>query len=154
MFVSGSGSGVVVEYKDVVALYFERSNQMHTYWTFYLAVCLTLPALVGMVKSSARRLVVGAILSFALAVIAAVNLSASIDATRTRMACRDMLRSGMLEHVPDDAVQRQINAMMRPPSVAAVMGVHVGGDLLAPATLWYLVLARRPSSAETPDRRP
>ena len=135
-----------MEYRDMVALYFERSNQMHTLWTFYLAVCLILPALVGMVRSSGRRLVVGAVLSFALAVIAAVNLSASIDATRTRIACRDMLRSGMLEHVPSEAVQQQINAMIRPPSVAAVMGVHLGGDLLSLATLWYLVLARRSSS--------
>jgi hypothetical protein len=150
MFVSGSGpdsgSGVIVEYKDIVALYFERSNQMHTLWTFYLAVCLVLPVLVGMVRSSARRLVVGAVLSFALAVIAAVNLSASIDATRTRIACRDMLRNGILEHAPAEAVQQQINAMIHPPSIAAVMGVHIGGDLLSLATLWYLVLARRSSS--------
>lgn len=151
MFVSGpgpdSGQGVVVEYKDIVALYFERSNQMQTLWTFYLAVSLVLPTLVGIVRSSARRLVVGAVLSFALAVIAAVNLSASIDATRTRIACRDMLRSGMLEHVPSEEVQQQINAMIHPPSVAAVMGVHIGGDLLTLATLWYLVLARRSPSA-------
>jgi hypothetical protein len=134
-----------VEYKDIVALYFERSNQMHTLWTFYLAVCLVLPALVGIVRSSARRLFVGAVLSLALAVIAAVNLSASIDTTRTRIACREMLRGGMLKNVPDEAVRQQINAMIRPPSVPAVMAVQIGGDLLTLATLWYLVFARRPS---------
>ena len=120
-----------MDYKDIVALYFERSNQMHTLWSLYLAVCLVLPALVGIVRSSARRLFVGAVLYFALAVIAVINLSASIDTTRTRIACRDLLRSGVLEHVPGETVQQQINAMIRPPSVAAVTGVQIDGDLLA-----------------------
>ena len=43
-----------MEYKDIVALYFERSNQMQTLWTFYLGVCLVLPLLVGVMRSSSR----------------------------------------------------------------------------------------------------
>ena len=32
-----------MEYKDILALFFERSNEMQTLWTFYLGVCLLLP---------------------------------------------------------------------------------------------------------------
>jgi hypothetical protein len=134
-----------MEYKDVVALYFERSNQMLTFWTFYLAVCLALPVIVGLMRPSTKRLIVAAVLSFAFTVIAAVNLTAVIDISRARLTCRNLIFSSTLENLPVQIVQEQINKMITPPSIASVVSVELGGDLAVLGVLWYLALARQTS---------
>ena len=82
-------------------------------------------------------------LSFAFAVIAAVNLTAVVDISNVRLACRDLLLSGTLTNSPAAAIQIQIAKGVQPPPLSAVLGVQIGGDLLTLATLWYLALARR-----------
>jgi hypothetical protein len=132
-----------MSYQDIVTLYFERSNEMQTFWTFYLAVCVLMPALVGIMRPSRRRLVVGAILSFAFAVTAAVNLNAVMDISNARLACRDLLLSGSLPGAPAPAVQKQIRRVILPPAVGSVVAVHIAGDLFTLGILWYLALSRR-----------
>ncbi len=134
-----------MNYKDVVTLYFERSNEMQTLWSFYLSVCGIAALLVGIMRPSRRRFIVAAVLAFAFAVIAAVNLTAVMDISHERLACLHLLRSGTLPGTPPPEVQVQIEAGIQPPSIPSVLAVHIGGDLFTLATVLYLAISRRDS---------
>lgn len=134
-----------MNYKDIVALYFERSNQMQTFWTFWLCVCVGMPLLVTLVRGFQQRLVIASVLSFSFAVTAAVSLSAAVATSEARLACRDMIDAHTLQNAPPPQEMALIEGMILPPSVFAVASVQICGDCLALATAWYLALSRRSS---------
>jgi hypothetical protein len=65
-----------MEFKDLVALFFEQTSGVQTFWNFYITIVLEPIVFFGSVKPSRSMLRIAAILSLTFVVFACVNLSA------------------------------------------------------------------------------
>src|SRR5437763_11023455 len=76
-----------MEFKDLLSLYFERSNAMQTFWGLYITIALGLLAFIGSVKvSRKKRMFLACILSAGFTGFAFVNAYALRDVTLERRA--------------------------------------------------------------------
>jgi hypothetical protein len=135
-----------MEFKDMVTLYFERSNALQTYWAFYTSMVLALLAFFGSMKPTRQKLLIGIVLSISFASFAVVNLDALKAATKARIACRDMIFSGTLDKSPSHDVQEHIRQMITPWPFAGVALMHVAGDLFTLGAIWFFVLLKAPDT--------
>jgi len=132
-----------MDFKDLVTLYFERSNAMQTYWNFYITIILALLAFFGSMKAVTPKRLIAGILSFCFVVFAGVNLDALIDATNARRAVQSLIVAKQFANPPSSEVVEKISATITPPTLAWVAGVHLGGDAFAHAGIWFLVMQKR-----------
>lgn len=134
-----------MEFKDLLSLYFERSNAMQTYWNFYITIILALMAFFGTVKITPRIKYVIGILLLAFIAFASVNLSALREVNQQRIDARTIIEQGMFKRdnaAPDQAVAEQLLKDMNPPSIAGVTAMHITGDVLTVIAILVLVLKR------------
>jgi hypothetical protein len=116
-----------MDFKDLVTLYFERTNALQTYWNFYMTIILALLAFFGSMKAINPKKLIAAILSFSFVAFAAVNLSAIIDVTKARHAVQSVIAAKQFQDHPRQEVYDCISRTIHPPPLFAVVGVHLGG---------------------------
>jgi hypothetical protein len=131
-----------MEFKDMVTLYFERSNALQTYWSFYTTMGLALLAYFGGMKTSPQKYLIAVVLSLSFVSFAVVNLDALRAVTKARVICRDLIYSGKLANSPSPEAQEQIQQMITPWPFAYVAVMHISGDLFTLGSIWFLVLLK------------
>jgi hypothetical protein len=134
----------VMEFKDLLSLYFERSNAMQMYWNFYITIVLALMAFFGTVKITSRIKYVIGILILAFIAFVIVNLGALREVDQQRIDAKALIEQGAFKEdtaLDQDSV-RQLLKDMNPPSIAGVTTLHIVGDLFTIAAILTLVLKK------------
>jgi hypothetical protein len=131
-----------MDFKDIVTLYFERSNALQTYWSFYTTMALALLAYFGGMKSSPQKFLIAIVLSLSFISFTVVNLDALRAVTKARIVCRDLIYSDRLANPPSQEVQKQIRQMITPWPFEGVAVMHISGDLFTLGAIWFLVLLK------------
>jgi hypothetical protein len=136
-----------VEFKDLITLYFERSNALETLWTIYITVVVGLLAFLGSVKlRPPRRLVVGTLI-LAFAGFAWFNCDALRSVTRQRVAAAGLIRD-LQRSKPNDAQVEKLANTLDPSSEREVTASHAAVDAVAVAA--FLMLASRKKAKKEP----
>ena len=143
-----------MDFKDVVTLYFERSNALQTYWSFYTTMGGALLAYFGGMKPSANKYLIAVVLSISFVSFAAVNLDALRAVTKARVICRDLIYSGKLANSPSPEAQEQIQKLITPWPFAYVAAMHISGDLFTLGGIWFLVLTKSDHKAHASPAKP
>ena len=135
-----------MEFKDALSMFFERSNSMQTYWSFYVTIVLAYVAFFGGVKPSRKTTYTAVLLTVAFVMFAVVNLDGLLDVTRQRIVFRELLttKSTLLTSQPDQAVVANLAKVLTPPPVGSVVVVHVVGDVLTLVAIWLPLVRRTP----------
>jgi hypothetical protein len=133
-----------MEFKDLLGLYFERSNAMQMYWNFYITIILALMAFFGTVKISSEIKYVMGILILAFIAFATVNLGALREVDQQRIDAKALIEQGAFrkDTAPDEATARLLLKDMNPPTIAGVTTLHIIGDLFTIAAILTLVLKK------------
>jgi hypothetical protein len=131
-----------MELKDLLSLYFERTNAMQTFWTFYVTIILGLLAFFGSTKLPRKPYGITFILSLAFCMFAFVNLQALRGVTRQRNVTKDLIVASHLEHTPDGFVAMRIRPTLDPPTESGVIAVHISGDILTIGAMWFLAFKK------------
>ena len=123
----------VVGFKELVSLYFERSNAVQTFWNFQVTIILALLAFFGTTTMTSKKLVLAGVLSFAYLVFACVNVIAVAEVTKVRGVTKGLIDqwSNPGAQVPDmqtHHIVEQIKGIPQPPSVLQVVAMHITGD--------------------------
>lgn len=129
-----------MNFKDVLSLYFERTNSMQTFWNFYNAIALALIAFFGSAHLGKGTWWVASILSAAFIGFAGVNLGELHDVNAQRREVADLVRNWPSPDSGDSLVLEKIKPTLRPSSWGRVLAVHIAGDLLTLAAIWSLAL--------------
>lgn len=139
-----------MEFRDLVGLYFERSNAMQTYWNFYITIILALVAFFGSAKPSPKTKFLAITLSLAFIAFAFVNHSALVEVTEQRRAAKALMEEAAKRPaapgagVSNEAIFSAIKENLNPPTAGQLTLFHIVGDLFALAGIW--VLAYRKSN--------
>jgi hypothetical protein len=136
-----------MELKDLVALYFERTNAMQALWSIYVTIVLGLLGFLGTVKLKQPRLRIITLLLFAFCGFAYVNCDALRSVTRQRHVAADLIRSSQ----QTDA-QKQISNSLDPPPIAGVVAFHLAGDIITVFAI--LALGLRGDGVQHGDHKP
>ena len=133
-----------MEFKDLLSLYFERSNAMQMYWSFYVTIVLALMAFFGTVKVSSEIKYVVGILLLAFIAFATVNLGALREVNQQRIDAKALIEQGAFkkDNAPDEPTVRLLLKDMNPPSIAGVITFHIIADLFTIAAILTLVLKK------------
>lgn len=133
-----------MEFKDLLGLYFERSNAMQMYWNFYITIVLALMAFFGTVKISSETKYVVGILILAFIAFALVNLGALREVDQQRIDAKALIEQGAFRKNPDlnETTVRLLLKDMNPPSLAGVTTLHIISDLFTISAILILVLKK------------
>jgi len=133
-----------MEFKDLLALYFERSNAMQMYWNFYITIVLALLAFFGTVKISSKMKLITGILILAFIGFALVNLGALREVDQQRIDAKTLIEQGAFTKAPDlnEATVKLLLRDMNPPSLAGVTTLHIICDLFTISAILILVLKK------------
>ncbi len=133
-----------MEFKDLLSLYFERSNAMQMYWNFYITIILALMAFFGTIKVTSRIKYLIGILILAFIAFAIVNLDALREVNQQRIGAKALIEQGAFkkDDALDQATVRQLLINMNPPSIAGVTTLHIIGDLFTLLSILTLVLTK------------
>lgn len=142
-----------MDFKDLVNLYFERSNALQTYWSFYISIVLALLAFFGSLKRSRHNLLLTVFLSISFIVCAAMNLSALWDVTEARLAVKQLILTRTFSPPLDPEVLNAMRGVLKPATLGWVVGTHLSGDILTLAGIWYLAL-RKAARSRLPGGSP
>ncbi len=123
-----------MNFKDLVTLYFERTNAMQYLWSIYITIVLGLMGFVGTAKP---RLAIIFLMLIAFFGFAYVNCGALRSVTNQRNVVANLIRSENKSDTDPD-VRRQISSTLDPPSVLDVTVFHVIGDLLVISAVLFL----------------
>src|SRR5881396_726481 len=132
-----------MDFKDVLNLFFERSNALQPLWSFYTTVVLALIAFFSAIKPSEKIRVGAVIFSIVFVVLAWANLDALLTVTRQRLAAVSLLKdTSKLSNVPDKAVVNALLGGLEPSSVRRVVIGHVAADFFVLAMIWMLAVKK------------
>lgn len=141
-----------MDFRDLVTLYFERTNAMQTLWGLYLTIVLGLLGFLGTVKLKPPRLRIISLLLIAFCAFAYVNCDALRSVTSQRNILVTLIRQSSGPVEAQEAIyaknRKQIADSLDPPSVAAVVGFHIAGDALTVFAILLLGLQHRVSAAK------
>jgi hypothetical protein len=129
-----------MEFKDLVALYFERTNAMQTLWSIYITIVLGLLGFLGTVKLATNSFLMPLFLTIAFVGFATVNMSALRSVTTQRNIVANLIHSSQFDGAINSVAQSKIAASLDPPSVLGLTLFHLGGDALTLVGIWVLVL--------------
>jgi hypothetical protein len=136
-----------MRYADLIALYFERSNALQSYWTVYVVVIGGLLAVAAL--RPRRDVLAGVLASILYCAFAYKNLSAIHDVTLNRFATLDAihayhkLASSSPEFSEIEVVGSAIEPTLLPPAYDGVRNFHIGCDAMTLAILWALQWRRQ-----------
>lgn len=132
-----------MEYKDLIQLYFERSNALQVFWTIYVTVVGAI--LTVLAAREKRDIVVASIMTLGFAAFAAVNLDAMHDVTVQRIQTRNAIRN--YEPTKSEPGLEKLRPMLEPtlkvPAVESIARFHIAADALTIAGIWVLALRKR-----------
>lgn len=129
-----------MDLKDLVTLYFERTNAMEVLWGLYITIVLGLLGFVGAVKLKAPRLRILLLLSIAFSGFCYVNCVALRDVTNQRIVSADMIRQFKVGSQSDHQIQLAISQTLDPTTVSELTWFHVTSDILTVAAIWFVGL--------------
>jgi hypothetical protein len=147
-----------MELRDLIGLYFERSNAMQTYWNFYITVILALIAFFGSAKPSAKTKYLAGILTLAFIMFAVVNYDALNDVTRQRITAKALIEEAAkqpqasAQALPNESVFSALKDKLNPPTEGQLLLVHGLGDLFAIAGIWFLALRKSADELNLSDK--
>jgi hypothetical protein len=119
----------VLEFKDLVAMYFERSNAAQTLWLDYATIVLLLLGFLVAVKKPELTRSFRIALLCAFAGFAISNLWALKDVTQQREAIAQLAQS---------MEKNQLAPVLDPTSLYLVVPLHLGADLVVAAAIMFL----------------
>ncbi|HEV2706905.1 MAG TPA: hypothetical protein VGV59_13330 [Pyrinomonadaceae bacterium] len=137
-----------MELRELIGLYFERSNATQTYWNFYITIILALVAFFGSAKPSPKIKYLAGILTLAFILFAVVNHNALNEVTRQRIAAKALIEEAAkrpatsAQALSNEAVFSALKDDLNPPTEGQLMFVHLLGDVFAIAGIWWLTLSK------------
>ncbi|MGB6307720.1 MAG: hypothetical protein WBF89_07985 [Steroidobacteraceae bacterium] len=132
-----------MEFKDVLAMYFERGVALQTFWNFYITIALGYLAFLGVLTPLPVNKRAAVLLTCGFVVFAAANLGGLIGVTKQRLELQSLLTAEPknLSQYPSDLAN--IRQTLDAPTVDGVIGVHVAGDALLLVCIWFIPAMRR-----------
>ena len=127
-----------MDFRDLVTLYFERTNAMQTLWSIYITIVL---GLLGFVGTAKPRTAIVVAMAIAFCGFAYVNCDALRSVTWQRNVVASLVRAESGKGDNSDARLR-IAGTLDPPSVRGVIAFHVLGDVLVLSAILFLGLKR------------
>jgi hypothetical protein len=127
-----------MEYKDLLSVYFERTNAANGLWGFYITVVFGLLAYFGTAARSQQKTLLAVIVSLGFLGFAYVNKAAILETAKARYAT-----ANLMSHYRDPANQAAIddlNKTIHPVSVRGIDYFHIGSDIMVLIGLWMLTL--------------
>lgn len=126
---------VDMQFKDVMQMYFERTNAMNALWGFYITVCLAILGFFGGGKIRQRNIVLAVFMSVSFFGFAWVNRSAIENAAQQRCLLKTQAESapGSIKALVDT---------LDPPSLSSVRWFHLASDGMVILGMWYFTLRR------------
>ncbi len=127
-----------MNYKDLIQLYFERSNALQWYWTLYVIIIGGLLAFSSLRKQPDLRTVI--LVSVLYGLFAYKNLGAIEDVTLERSAILETVK--ILPLFPQETgeikLRQTLEPTLMPTSYEGVRNFHIVCDLLTLAAIWAM----------------
>ena len=139
----------MLEPKEALTLFFERSNAMQTYWGFYISVVFGVLAFFGAAK---RTRSTAAWITLAFVGFAFVNFDGITDVARQRIealqylirpvpAC-DLKKWECHRHYRPVVIESPLLMTLNPPPLLGIEGFHLLIDGVTIVAIWGLTLRR------------
>lgn len=144
-----------MEFKDVLAMYFERGMALQTFWNFYVTIVIGYLAFLGVLAPSPRNKRVSALLTIGFLVFATVNLGGLVGVSRQRSELQSLLMEpGVLksESYPPPAKLKEMRETFNAPSVKGVVSLHLLGDALLLGFIWLIPAISRSEKTRGMER--
>jgi hypothetical protein len=140
-----------MELKDLVTLYFERTNAMESLWSIYITITLGLIGFVSAAKLNAPRLRIISILILAFVGFAAVNGSALDNVVVQRNVLVNLIRNFPTNNADKvtKAVKDDLSSTLDPTKPWELVTFHLCADVLA--ILAIVIIGFRESRADDSD---
>src|SRR6266480_5195313 len=142
--------GNLMNYNELIQLYFERSSAMQQYWNLYVIIVGGVLAFSSLRKQPAA--ITTALVCILFALFAYENLDAMKDTTAQRFAALEAIKqfdSGGAA-TPSKQVRDLLEPTLTPATFGSVKATHIISDLLTIAALWAMELRRRRLKSTTP----
>ena len=130
-----------MNYRDLIQLYFERSNALQAYWTLYVVIVGGLLAFSSLRKEPAA--LTTAIVTVLFALFAFENLSAIQTTASQRFATLEAITKTESGPVEVNRLRESLEPTLNPASHGSTSTTHFVSDVLTVAALWALELRRR-----------
>jgi hypothetical protein len=131
-----------MEFRDLVTLYFERSNEVQTLWNLYITVVVGLLALFGAIKQSRQKVILAGIVSLGFLAFAYVNEDALQDVTHARRVTQGLINNyNGTDCTPQ--MKDRIHDIVTPPTETQLESFHFLCDVLVLIAIWGLTLEIR-----------
>ena len=127
-----------MEFKDLVATYFDRSNAMQAQWGAFITIVLGLLAVFATMKRSSRKTLLAMVLSLGFMAFAYENYDALYDIARARIATRNLIWASIGKDAAQQAIINCIKPTITPPTIAGLRIFHFILDSVVLAAIWGL----------------
>ena len=134
----------LMNYNELIQLYFERSTAMQQYWNLYVIIVGGVLAFSSLRKQPAA--VTTALICILFGLFAYENLDAMKDTTAQRFATIEAIKqfdSGGATATPSKQVRDLLEPTLTPATFGSVKATHITSDLLTIAALCAMELRRR-----------
>jgi hypothetical protein len=133
----------LMNYSELIQLYFERSNALQAYWNLYVVIVGGLLAFSSLRKQPA--IITTLVVSILFGLFAYENHDAIQVATGQRLATHEAITKFDLSAAPPGAKQLRdlIEPTLTPASHGSVRTTHLASDVLVIIALWAMELRRR-----------
>ncbi|OLE11556.1 MAG: hypothetical protein DME64_04120 [Verrucomicrobia bacterium] len=136
--------GNLMNYNELIQLYFERSTAMQQYWNLYVIIVGGVLAFSSLRKQPAA--ITTALVCILFALFAYKNLDAMKDTTAQRSATIEAIKqfdSGGVTATPSKQVRDLLEPTLTPATFGSVKATHIISDLLTIVALCAMELRRR-----------
>jgi len=134
----------LMNYNELIQLYFERSNAMQQYWNLYVIIVGGVLAFSSLRKQPAA--ITTALVCILFGLFAYKNLDAMKDTTAQRFATIEAIKqfdSGGVTATVSKQVRDLLEPTLTPATFGSVKATHITSDLLTIAALCAMELRRR-----------
>ena len=132
-----------MEFKDLVTLYFERSNAMQAQWGAFITIALGLMAVFGAMDSSPKKTFLAVILSLGFMAFAYENYDSLNHIARARIAARDLIWASSGKDAVQQNIINQIRPTILPPPIRGLQLFHAILDIIVLVAIWGLTLTKQ-----------
>ena len=135
---------MLMNYNDLIQLYFERSNAMQQYWNLYVVIVGGILAFSSLRKQPAA--VTTALVCVLFGLFAYNNLDAMYDTTLQRFATIEAIKGFDRENAASAApnqIRTSLEPTLKPATYNRVRTVHVTSDILTILALCAMEMRRR-----------
>ncbi|MBZ5521627.1 MAG: hypothetical protein LAP21_05150 [Acidobacteriia bacterium] len=130
-----------MEDKEALTLFFERSNAMQTYWSYYITVVLGVLAFFG--AGSPRSVTTAGLISVTFLGFARANYQGMTDVARQRVeVCKYLIKPEYNCSKLPCTIKSPLPITLNPPAVNAVKAFHIVVDVLTIGAIAFLTFFR------------